>query len=218
MSPATASAGVAVDHDASVVPIAGALVVCWILGASLSHWLGIWMAMGGTALILASVAAVSFGRALPGGGAHVRMSALGVLAGLVMATVTLAVFEPAMRLAPPLRADVSRLYGLFAEQPPVAAVILLPMIVAAEEVVWRGAIQHALGMRFGRLAACGLGTLLYAAAHLPIGSIALVLTCLVAGGCWALVRLWTNSLPAAIVTHLVWDVVVLFVVQLAPPA
>ncbi|MGE0449822.1 MAG: lysostaphin resistance A-like protein [Vicinamibacterales bacterium] len=199
-------------------PVVGTIVVCWMLGAVLSHWAGIWLALGGTAIVLAAAAWSTVGRVIVGRGSHVRMSIAGVLAGLAMAAITVVVFEPAMHLAPSLRGDVSRLYGLLAQQPLLPAAFLLPIIVASEEIVWRGAVQTILGARAGRLAACGLGTLLYAAAHLPVGSVALVLTCLVAGFCWALVRLWTDSLPATIATHLVWDVVVLFLVQLAPPA
>ena len=93
-----------------------------------------------------------------------------------------------------------------------------PVIVIAEEIVWRGAVQGALARRMRWLPAAVVGALVYALGHTPVGSPALVLACLGAGFCWSALRVLTDSLPATIVAHLVWDFAVLVVHQLAPPA
>ncbi len=87
--------------------------------------------------------------------------------------------------------------------------LLMPLVVTCEEIVWRGAVYEALRVRISRVPAVLVGTAAYAAAHVPIGSPALVLTAIGAGLCWNLLRARTDSLMAALVAHLVWDYAVL---------
>ena len=195
-----------------------AMALLWALGAWESHAYGIWGALGVSAVLLSATVLALEGRAVIGNARHARLWPIGVGAGLVMAGGTTVLFRPVMTAFPTLFGDVSRLYGAFGDRGSVATLVLLPVIVIGEEIVWRGAVQGALARRMRWLPAATVGALLYALAHAPVGSPALVLTCLGAGFCWSALRGITDSLPATIMAHLVWDFAVLVVHQLAPTA
>ena len=190
----------------------------WAFGAWESHTYGLWSALGGTAVLLSAVVLAFEGRAVIGNGRHARLWPIGIGAGLVMWGGTTALYGLATTAFPALLGDVSRLYDAFRSAGLVATVVLLPVIVICEEIVWRGAVQGALARRTTWLPAAAIGALIYALAHAPIGSPALVLTCLAAGFCWSALRGFTDSLPVAVLAHLVWDFAVLVVHQLAPTA
>ncbi len=195
-----------------------AMVLLWALGAWESHVYGIWAALGLSAVVLSAMVLALEGRAVIGNGPHARLWPLGVVAGLVMALGTTALFGPVTTAFPALFGDVSRLYEAFGDRGSVATLVPLPVIVIGEEIVWRGAVQGALARRMRWLPAAVVGALVYALGHAPVGSPALVLACLGAGFCWSALRGLTDSLPTTIVAHLVWDFAVLVVHQLAPTA
>ena len=195
-----------------------AVALLWALGAGESHVYGIWAALGVSAVMLSSMVLALEGLAVIGNGQHIRLWPLGVGAGLVMAGGTMALFGPVTTAFPALFGDVSRLYEAFGDRGSVATLVLLPVVVIGEEIVWRGAVQGALARRMRWLPAAVIGALVYALAHTPVGSPALVLASLGAGFCWSALRGLTDSLPATIVAHLVWDFAVLVVHQLAPSA
>ena len=195
-----------------------AMALLWALGAWESHAYGIWGALGVSAVLLSATVLALEGRAVIGNGRHARLWPIGIGAGLVMAGGTTALFGPATAAFPALLDDVSRLYAAFGGRGSVATMVLLSVIVTGEEIVWRGAVQGALARRMRWLPAAVVGALVYALAHTPVGSPALVLTCLGAGFCWSALRGITDSLPATVVAHLVWDFAVLVVHQLAPTA
>lgn len=195
-----------------------AMVLLWAVGAWESHAYGIWGALGASAVLLSAAVLALEGQAVIGNGRHARLWPVGIGAGLVMASVTTALFEPVTTAFPTLLSDVSRLYAAFGGRASVATMVLLPVIVIGEEIVWRGAVQGALARRMRWLPAAAVGALVYALAHMPVGSPALVLTCLGAGFCWSAVRGITDSLPVTVIAHLVWDFAVLVVHQLAPTA
>jgi membrane protease YdiL (CAAX protease family) len=195
-----------------------AVTLLWACGAWESRVYGIWGALGLSAVLLASVVLALEGRTVLGNDRRIRVWLIGIGAGLVMVGGTSALFGPATTAFPALLTDVSRLYAAFGGLGPVATVVLLPVIVICEEIVWRGAVQGALARRMSWLPTAVIGGLIYALAHVPTASPALVLTCLAAGFCWSALRGITDSLPATVMAHLVWDFAVLVVHQLAPPA
>ena len=195
-----------------------AMALLWALGAWESHAYGIWGALGVSAVLLSATVLALEGHAVIGNGQHARLWPIGIGAGLVMVSGTTVLFRPVMTAFPTLFGDVSRLYAAFGDRGSVATLVLLPVIVIGEEIVWRGAVQGALARRMRWLPAAVVGALVYALAHTPVGSPALVLTCLGAGFCWSALRGITDSLPATVLAHLVWDFAVLVVHQLAPTA
>ncbi len=117
----------------------------------------------------------------------------------------------------------------------VGAALLL-WIGPAEEIFWRGFVQHRLMRRVGSLAgphpgANGnspdgslggslggslaaslpgtlLAALIYAAVHAWSLNLMLVLAALVCGVFWGLLYWWTRSLWPGVISHGVWDVVI----------
>ncbi len=134
----------------------------------------------------------------------------------MMAVASAVLFAPAAGAFPSRRAGVAALYAAFRSPGALIVVFLMPMVVVFEEVVWRGAIHNALARRMSLPWAVVAGAVLYSLAHIPIGSAALVVTALGAGLCWSALRAFSDSLPAVVVAHLMWNFVVLVIFQLTP--
>ncbi|HZE99170.1 MAG TPA: NAD-dependent epimerase/dehydratase family protein [Planctomycetota bacterium] len=90
----------------------------------------------------------------------------------------------------------------------------LVMIVAAEELLWRGVVVRLAMQRFGALFGIVLGAALYAAAHAVTLNPLLLAAAFGCGLYWGLLAAMTDDLTAPIVSHLVWDVMIMFVTPL----
>jgi membrane protease YdiL (CAAX protease family) len=194
-----------------------AVAISWALAAWASRTLGLWLAVGPTAVGLSLVALATGSPSVPGDGRHGRALALGAIAGVAMAAVTTVLFDPVTSLWPALRDDAARLYASFASPGRMATILLLPVVVSGEELVWRGAMYRALSERLGSTWAVPAGTLLYAATLVPTGSPVLVLTAAGAGFCWTVLRARTHSVLAPLAAHLAWDYAVVVMQQLTSP-
>ena len=172
--------GMAVPGDA----IALLCVVVWTCAAFATHTFGLWMAFGITGAVLAAAVLVFARPALWGAGAHGRGWAIGIAAGVTMAIATEWLTPAVLALTPRLADDVAQLFAELHRPGPPVAWVLMPPIVVCEEIVWRGAVQAAVTRRMGWRPAVSVVPCVYALAHLPTGSLALVLTCLAAGACW----------------------------------
>lgn len=196
-------------------PIALALIASWSMAAFLSRAVGIWLAIGPTAIVLGIAALLLQRRELTAiARPEPRLLLLGAAAGVAMAGATYVVFPLLAHFAPSLIAETRRLILAFERPGVVAGLLFLPLVVAGEEIVWRGVVYGWLDRRLSWPATVLAGTVLYALAHAPVGSSVLVLACLCAGLCWNLARFWTGSLAAVYVTHMLWDVIVLVVAPL----
>jgi membrane protease YdiL (CAAX protease family) len=116
---------------------------------------------------------------------------------------------------PSVGLDVARLYATFGAPSLARLALLLPLVIACEEMVWRGVVQAALARRVGPVAAPLLGAAAYAAAHALAGSLTLVLACVGCGLCWGALRWLTRGLVAPLIAHLMWDLAVLVLWPLA---
>lgn len=209
MAEPTASARPAASARLTI--LAAASVVVWALAAWSSREYGPWVSIGGAAVALALPAIALEGHRLAGRGRLGRGGAVGVGAGVAMAGATALLYEPVAGAWPALGADAARLYVAFSLPGLSTTLLLLPVVVIAEEVVWRGTVHAVLEHHLSPAAATAAGTLAYAAALAPTGSPTLVLTALCAGACWTALRTITGSLSAALTAHLVWDLLVLVV-------
>jgi membrane protease YdiL (CAAX protease family) len=90
------------------------------------------------------------------------------------------------------------------------------VVVAGEELVWRGVVQDALTRRCGPAAGTLLAVAAYGLAVVPVGSPLLVLIALACGLYWSVLRQWTGSLVPVLVCHLLWDVVLFLLFPLRP--
>jgi len=94
--------------------------------------------------------------------------------------------------------------------------VTLVMIVIAEEVLWRGVVTRFAVERLGRAAGVLAGAALYAAAHAATLNPLLIAAAFCCGVFWGLLYAATDDLTAPVVSHLAWDVVILFVAPVAP--
>jgi membrane protease YdiL (CAAX protease family) len=207
----------ATSTDARREAIALGMFLVWALGAWQSHTFGLWLAIGSTAMFLGVVASCLDGRALVASlRCEPRPLAIGAVVGLGMIVATKLVFTPLAVVLPVLVSDTRELYGAFGEIGPWAPFVLLPLVVAGEEIVWRGVVYRALDGRMKWPAVVLIGTALYGLAHAPVGSPVLVLACLCVGVCWNALRYWTDSLAAVFVAHMLWDLSILVFSPLVP--
>lgn len=194
----------------ATLPRAAALSIAWAAGAWQARAFGIWPAVGTTAVVL-GVLALCLDRAALQAALRPEGRALGwgLAAGAVMTAATYVVYPVFAWIVPFLRGEVADLYLAFGRPGIGAALVALPVVILCEEIVWRGFVFEALSTRFSWVATILLGSAVYALAHAPVGSLALVLACLCVGVCWNALRWWSESLAAAVAAHLVWDLVVL---------
>lgn len=197
------------------LPIA---VVVWLVGFA-------WVAIAGSWLPLAAMAALAAGRLVAGDAGtrellvpRQRALALGVATAAAMIVGTYAMYAALARAFPGLAPATHSLYAVLnAEGYRSGALAALVLVMAAcEEIVWRGRPLTGAGdaMRSHRLgwpvvARVAGVAILYGSVH--VASTSLLLGGL-AAGCgflWGLVRVGGRSLWAAIVTHAAWDLAIL---------
>lgn len=214
LRPLLASAGLMPNRS---IPAAGGLgllglaVVLLTLAfrGGFGPWIGMTVAMGllmALSLVLAGVRE----QLAP----TVRRVALGLAAGALLYGLTRAgvrILDAAWPAWAVFARELSAWKGAHAT--PFLAVTLV-MIVAAEEILWRGVVMRLcaerLGIAFGILA----GAVLYAAAHAATMNPLLLAAALGCGIYWGLLAALSGDLTAPIVSHLVWDVMVMFVTPL----
>jgi membrane protease YdiL (CAAX protease family) len=195
---------------AGTTSLALACIVVWVIAAASTGPLGIWLAIGGTAIAL-GVAVLVFDR--PAAGRLLepspRLVLLGAAAGGVMAAVTYLLYPVLARLAPFIATDTVRLYAAFRAPSLLIASIALAPVVFGEELVWRGVVQAALVQRLRPWGGVTAAAAAYALAHAPLGSAVLVIVAFLCGLFWSALRATTSSLVPTLVAHLVWDLLVL---------
>lgn len=108
------------------------------------------------------------------------------------------------------RPQVDLIYGMKAgESPWLLSFFLLLLIGPAEEMFWRGYVQHTLSLRWNPNIGFIVSTLLYAMVHAPSCNFMLLMAALVAGVVWGgLYRLFPRRLSALVVSHALWDAAV----------
>jgi uncharacterized protein YbjT (DUF2867 family)/membrane protease YdiL (CAAX protease family) len=187
----------------------GAVVLLWALAALVPN---VWYRMAAFYALLVPLALV--GQRI-GWRALWRPSAAGFAGGAAAAIGLYALGWAGFRLlsaaAPPLAEQIAPLYAWASDVPamPLGA-LLLAGVVAGEEIVWRGAITLPLAARWGPRRGLALGAVVFAVAHVGFGSPLLVLAALACGAYWGWLTLATRSLVAAFVSHLLWDLAVMF--------
>jgi uncharacterized protein YbjT (DUF2867 family)/membrane protease YdiL (CAAX protease family) len=169
-------------------------------------WTGLTAAMG-----LALAVAVATGSVRR----RMRPTGFGVVAGLVAGGVLYGFTGFAAALFrsswPGWEAHARLLYALRGSHGWAFVAPTLVMIVLGEEVVWRGVIARFLMERWGRAAGIVAGAAIYALAHAATLNPLLVAAALGCGLFWGLLYGATDSLVAPFVSHLLWDVLLLFV-------
>jgi membrane protease YdiL (CAAX protease family) len=199
---------------ASLVPVFVAALV-WPVFAALTPWLGVWGGVGGAALLLGAAFIRAYPKTLsPLWQFRRRHLVLGVGAGIVMIAATYALYPLLTARFPDLQVQTRELYHLF-NSGPATLRLLLPLVILGEELVWRGAAQSAAMNRLGPLWGALVTALVYGAAHVPVGSPLLAGVAFACGLYWGLLRAYSGSLVPALLSHLMWDLLVMLWLPLA---
>lgn len=141
-----------------------------------------------------------------------------VLAGIVIAFALWGVFWIGDKISALLfdfaKAEVNAVYAMKTGLPQWGiALLLLLLIGPAEELFWRGYVQKTLseilpGKRAADLALL-ITVVVYSLVHIWSFNFMLVMAAMVAGAVWGLIyRLKPDWLPALIISHALWDVLV----------
>lgn len=170
-----------------------------------------WWMMTGSALTL-SVFATLF---RPGWCREVKWNIPNILLGIGIAVALWMIFWVGDKVSVWMfdfaRPQVDSIYGMKeGESPWLLAVLMLVLIGPAEEIFWRGYVQHTLSEHWKNSnAGFVVATALYALVHAGSCNFMLVMAALVAGVVWgALYRFFPNRFAAIILSHSLWDAAV----------
>lgn len=108
------------------------------------------------------------------------------------------------------RPQVDLIYGMKeGESPWLLSALMLLIIGPAEEIFWRGYVQHRLSERFSPNRGFIYATLLYALVHVASCNFMLIMAAAVAGTVWGLFyRIYPDRLTPLIISHALWDAAV----------
>ena len=141
-------------------------------------------------------------------------TAAGSITGVVMWAGAFAVAAALAKVAPSLWAGTDELYGWATALELGPALALLIVIVAGEEIIWRGVLGIGVAARVGAWSAVLVSAGLFTVAHASIGSPVLLIAAALAGAAWTWVAIRTRSLWAPFLAHLGWDIALLWLTPL----
>jgi len=136
----------------------------------------------------------------------------GAVVGLGMAVATWVLYPLAADIYPPLAVEVSGLYGVLRQPPgPLLALPLLILVVAAEELAWRGMAIDIFERRMSSTMAVVVSSLTYTLPQFAMRSWVLIVVAFGCGLVWGALRVRTKGLSAPLAAHLTWNVGVFIV-------
>lgn len=143
-----------------------------------------------------------------------RWSSANILLGVALAAVLWGIFWTGDKVSSWLfnfaRPQVDAIYGIKEGASAwLLSFLLLLLIGPAEEIFWRGYVQHTFSLEWGRNAGFIVTSLIYALVHVPSCNFMLVMAAFVAGVVWgAVYRFFPERFPAVIISHALWDAAV----------
>ena len=179
--------------------------LAFVLSAMTDPWMGLSWTMGialAGALLLPTVRY----RFKPSG---VRV-AIGLSAGVILFGITHAAAAFLPLVWPGWEDAARKLYAWSEGHSPLFLGSTLVMVVIAEELLWRGVVTRFLMERAGRVAGILLGATIYALAHWAAWNPLMLLAALAFGIFWGWLYAATDDLVAPAVSHLLFDVLLLF--------
>lgn len=137
--------------------------------------------------------------------------ATGLLVGVATTLATYPAFDVCTELVPSLRPRVRALYEVADAVASRERIVWVVSIVLAEELLFRGLVlEEVLGTGRRELVVL-VPVVSYALAQWGTGSAVVLAMALVMGTIWTLERLWTGSLLAPLISHLVWTLGVIVI-------
>ncbi len=128
--------------------------------------------------------------------------------GAVLVALTHLGFQVAIDLLPGLAPEVEELYQDINQNNPgwAATVVLIAVIAAAEETLWRGVAVDLCSARLSKWNTGVAATALYAVPQLVAGAPVLIMAAVVLGAVLTAQRLITGRLTEPLITHTIWSV------------
>ena len=192
------------------VTVLALCTAAFCLAMGLREVLNIWIGTGSAAVIsILLLRRLSSPPSLQENDDPVRSGIAGVLVGLVMSMATWVLYPISVDFVPAIGVEVPKLYGLLRQFPgPVWAFPALVLVVAAEELVWRGLAIDLFSKSFGASGAVLFASLVYVLPQIAFRSPLLVAVALACGLVWGALRVRTHGLLAPLIAHLTWDLLV----------
>jgi len=190
--------------------VLGAGLLTLAFRGPLDPWKGMTVAMG--LLMAASLGVPSVRRRLA---PTPRRVGLGLAAGGVLYGLTRVGVVVLQALWPAWNAYARDLTAWKSGHTTAFLAITLILIVVAEELLWRGVVARFFMERVGIVGGVVVGAFLYALAHIATMNPLLMGAALGCGLYWGALAALTDDLTAPMVSHLVWDILILFVLPLA---
>lgn len=202
----------------SVVALGLLAAVCWL--AIFSPWtagrVNFWAAMTVASGLLAGSALVCDRGHLA---ALYHFRPRHVIIGVGSAAVLYLFFWAGGQLVTRLFASagpqISRVYASKAQASPLLiGLLLVGWIGPAEEVFWRGFIQHRMAKQWGAQRGWLCAALLYAAVHIWTLNLMLLIAALVCGLFWGAIFVRCRSVWPGLISHAVWDLTIFVLLPL----
>ena len=198
----------------TVIPIIVAALLWFVM---FSPWtaphLNFWVTMAFSGVVLASIS-FAFG------GKYLRESLKSdfrpsdILLGVAIGALLWAIFwvgdKVAVWMFPFAEEQIGTIYAMRdGTERWLIGALLLFVVGPAEEIFWRGYVQHSLTDRWNPNVAFVLTAAIYTLVHIWSLNFMLLVAAAVAGGVWGLMyRLWPKRLWALVISHAVWDAAV----------
>lgn len=188
---------------------AGIAAVLWTIMFSpwTAPYVNFWVMMTCSTLILTAYSTW----ARRGWWKDVKIDLENLVSGVIIAAALWGVFWVGDRLSSLMfdfaRPQVDMIYGMKeGENPLVLTFLMLFIIGPAEEIFWRGYIQHDLSQRWNPDVGFLVTTLVYSLVHLSRFNFMLIMAAAVAGSVWGLLyRFFPDKLGAIVISHALWD-------------
>jgi membrane protease YdiL (CAAX protease family) len=165
-----------------------------------------WQRMTRTGLLLGSAALATDGDLR-----SARPKPKDLATGAAIAAALYAVFtvgDKAARVIMPSGAkDIGEVYALRTLRPKSEIAARLAAVVGpAEELYWRGMLQSELTRRLGPVKGAAAATAAYSGVHLCTRNPTLIGAATVAGAGWSGLAAAGVSMPALVLSHIIWDI------------
>lgn len=198
--------------------VLAACIAAFCVPMALSGRLNIWVGTGAAAVTSVILLWVGQRPALAKGWRTPSASAVafGAVVGVVMSLATWWLYPVSVSIVPPIQREVETLYALLRQPPgPVRAFPILLLVVAAEELVWRGLAIDLFSKSLGARRAVFVSALLYVLPQVALGSPLLIAVAASCGLLWGALRVQSQGLAAPFIAHLVWDILVFVIFPVA---
>ena len=192
-----------------VIPGCCIAAVLWTIMFSpwTSPHVNFWVMMTCSGLILTTYSLICY----PGLLKQIRMGWSDIALGVGLAAALWGVFWIGDKLSSLMfdfaRPQVNLIYGMKEGENPVILTLLMLFIIGpAEEIFWRGFVQHKFSKHWNPNVGFIVTTLIYGLVHVSKFNFMLIMAALVAGFIWGLAyRFFPERLGAIILSHALWD-------------